>query len=65
MFFLRHKRQRRDQGAGLVFRWRGARRHRIGQVMALVVTGSFFAFFVKFLPDEIGKKGSYDISSAY
>ena len=46
MFFLRHKRQRRDQGAGLVFRWRGARRHRIGQVLALVVTTSFFTFFV-------------------
>ena len=45
MFFLRHKRQRRDQGAGLVFRWRGARRHRIGQVLAFVVTCSFFAFF--------------------
>ena len=45
MFFLRHKRQRRDQGAGLVFRWRGARRHRIGQVLAFVMTGGFFAFF--------------------
>lgn len=45
MLFLRHKRQRRDQGAGLVFRWRGARRHRSGQVLAFIMTSSFFAFF--------------------
>ena len=44
MFFWRHKKQRRDQIAGLVFRWRGARRHHAGKILALFLTTVFFAF---------------------
>lgn len=44
MFFWRHKKQRRDQIAGLVFRWRGARRHHAGKILALFFTTVFFAF---------------------
>ncbi len=44
MFFWRNKKQRRDQMAGLVFRWRGARRHHAGKILALFFTSVFFAF---------------------
>lgn len=44
MFFRRIKKQRKDQGAGLVFRWRGARRHHAGKFLALFITSSLFAF---------------------
>jgi len=44
MFFWRNKKQRRDQMAGLVFRWRGAKRHHAGKILALFFTSVFFAF---------------------
>lgn len=44
MFFLNKKKQLRDQGAGLVFRWRKARRHHSGKILALLITSGFFAF---------------------
>lgn len=44
MYFLRHKKLNRDRGAGLVFRWRGARRHHTGKVVAMLLTIGLFAF---------------------
>ena len=44
MYFLRHKKLSRDRGAGLVFRWRGAKRHHTGKIVALLLTVGFFAF---------------------
>lgn len=44
MFFLNKKKLLRDQGAGLVFRWRKARRHHSGKLLALLITSGFFAF---------------------
>jgi len=44
MFFLRKKKQRQDQDVGLVFRWRGARRHHVGKALALALTIVLFAF---------------------
>lgn len=44
MFFLRKHKQKKDQGAGLVFRWRGARRHHAGKILALLLSLGFFAF---------------------
>lgn len=44
MFFVSKKKQRRDQGAGLVFRWRRARRHHAGKVLAMLLTLGFFGF---------------------
>lgn len=44
MFNWNEKRRVRDLGAGLVFRWRGARRHHGGKVAALVITSVFFGF---------------------
>ena len=45
MLFLRKRREKRDQEAGLVFRWRGARRHHAGKLVALILVSAFFAFF--------------------
>jgi hypothetical protein len=44
MFLLRKKKQRRDQGAGLVFRWRGAGGRHMGKMMAFALTCGFFGF---------------------
>lgn len=46
MFFLRKKKHRRDQEAGLVFHWRGAKKHHLGKLIALVVVASCFSFAV-------------------
>lgn len=46
MFFLRKKRQKRDQEAGLIFRWRGARRHHTSKILALMIATGLFAFSV-------------------
>ncbi|NWK56895.1 hypothetical protein HW115_14825 [Verrucomicrobiaceae bacterium N1E253] len=46
MFFLRHKKQKRDRGAGLVFRWRGAKRHHASKVYAFLLSAGFFSFAV-------------------
>lgn len=42
MFFLRKHKQQKDQGAGLVFRWRGARRHHSGKILAFFLALGFF-----------------------
>ncbi|MBK1830329.1 hypothetical protein JIN77_06310 [Verrucomicrobiaceae bacterium R5-34] len=44
MFFLSKRRQRRDREAGLIFRWRGAKKHHAGKLVALMITVGFFAF---------------------
>ena len=44
MFFLRKRKQKRDREAGLVFHWRGAKKHHLGKFIALMVAGSCFAF---------------------
>jgi len=44
MLFLRKKKQLRDRDVGLVFRWRGARRHHVGKGLALGLTVVFFGF---------------------
>ncbi|MBT8043540.1 MAG: hypothetical protein KJO79_01210 [Verrucomicrobiae bacterium] len=46
MYFLRKKRQKRDREAGLIFQWRGARRHHAGKMIAFMVAIGFFAFSV-------------------
>lgn len=46
MFFLSKKRQKLDQDAGLIFRWRGARKYHTGKLIALMITIGFFAFSV-------------------
>jgi len=46
MFFLRKKRQKRDLDAGLIFRWRGAKKHHTGKLVALLMAASFFVFSV-------------------
>ncbi|BDS05949.1 hypothetical protein NT6N_09890 [Oceaniferula spumae] len=46
MFFLSKRRQKRDQEAGLIFRWRGARKHHTGKLLALMIATGFFAFSV-------------------
>lgn len=42
--FFRKKKQKRDREAGLVFHWRGARKHHLGKFIALVLAVSLFAF---------------------
>jgi hypothetical protein len=44
MYFLRKKRQKRDREAGLIFQWRGARKHHLGKIIALMGAIGFFAF---------------------
>lgn len=46
MYFLRKKRQKRDREAGLIFLWRGSRKHHLGKIIALMVAVGFFAFTV-------------------
>lgn len=46
MLFSRKKRQKRDREAGLIFRWRGARRHHTGKILALMITVGVFGFFI-------------------
>ena len=44
MLFLGEKRRRRDREAGLVFHWRGVRKHYLGKFFALVITAACFGF---------------------
>ena len=53
MLFWSHKKQSRDQIAGLVFRWRAARRHHAGKVVALFLSSVFFAFVIYALRVEV------------
>jgi len=46
MFFRSNRRRKRDQEAGLIFRWRGAKKHHAAKLVALVVTSGLFAFSV-------------------
>lgn len=52
MLFLRKKRQKRDQEAGLIFQWRGARKHHTGKFIALMIATGLFAFSVYALKIE-------------
>lgn len=46
MYFLRKKKQQRDREAGLIFPWRGSRKHHLGKMVAFLVAMGFFAFSV-------------------
>ena len=46
MYFIRKKKHQRDQQAGLIFHWRGFRKHHLGKMIALLVVSGFFAFSV-------------------
>ena len=56
MFFRTKKRLKKDQEAGLVFRWRGARKHHAGKLLALVLTSGLFAFSVYAIRIDGGEK---------
>ncbi len=58
MYFLRKRRERRDQEAGLIFRWRGAKRHHTGKLIALMMAASFFAFSVYAIRIDVGQETS-------
>ena len=44
MYFFSKKKQKRDRDAGLVFHWRGAKKHHLGKLIALMVAASCFGF---------------------
>jgi len=46
MYFLRKKKHERDQDAGLIFHWRGFRKHHSGKFIAMLLACAFFAFSV-------------------
>ena len=46
MYFIRKRKHERDQQAGLIFHWRGFRKHHSGKVVALILAAAFFAFSV-------------------
>lgn len=46
MYFIRKKKHQRDQEAGLIFHWRGFRKHHLGKFIALMMACLFFAFSV-------------------
>ncbi len=46
MYFLRKRKQARDRDAGLVFVWRGARRHHSSKVLAIMLAVGICAFSV-------------------
>jgi len=46
MLFFQKKKIMRDRGHGLVFRWRRARRHQMGKLLALVLTSFVFGVVV-------------------
>lgn len=56
MYFLRKRREKRDQEAGLVFRWRGAKAHHVGKLIALMIAASFFAFSVYAIRIDVGQE---------
>jgi len=46
MYFIRKKKHERDQEAGLIFHWRGFRKHHLGKIVALLLVSVFFALSV-------------------
>ncbi len=46
MYFIRKKKHKRDQNAGLIFHWRGFRSHHSGKLIAMLLASAFFAFSV-------------------
>ncbi|MDG1358181.1 MAG: hypothetical protein P8P36_08310 [Akkermansiaceae bacterium] len=46
MYFIRKKRHKRDQDAGLIFHWRGFRSHHSGKLIGLLLACAFFAISV-------------------
>ena len=46
MYFIRRKKHERDQEAGLIFHWRGFRKHHFGKIIALLLGCVFFGFSV-------------------
>lgn len=56
MYFLRKRREKRDQEAGLIFRWRGARSYHTGKLIALMVTASLFIFSVYAIRIDVGQE---------
>lgn len=56
MFFLRKRREKRDQEAGLIFRWRGARQHYVGKFIALILAASLFIFFLYAIRIDVGQE---------
>lgn len=46
MYFIRKRKHERDQEAGLIFHWRGFRKHHSGKVVALILAAALFAFSV-------------------
>ncbi|MGB1937586.1 MAG: hypothetical protein ACPIGG_06520 [Akkermansiaceae bacterium] len=46
MYFIRKRKHERDQKAGLIFHWRGFRKHHSGKVVGLILAAAFFAFSV-------------------
>lgn len=46
MYFLRKKRAKQDLEAGLIFQWRGSKKHHFGKIIAFMVAIGFFAFSV-------------------
>ena len=46
MYFIRKKKHKRDQDAGLIFHWRGFRKHHSGKIVAMILACGLFAFSV-------------------
>jgi len=46
MYFIRRKKHQKDQDAGLIFHWRGFRKHHSGKMIALLMACGLFAFSV-------------------
>lgn len=46
MYFIRRKKHQRDRDAGLIFHWRGFRKHHSGKMVALLMACALFAFSV-------------------
>ena len=46
MYFIRKKKHKRDQDAGLIFHWRGFRKHHSGKFVAMILACGLFAFSV-------------------
>ena len=54
MFFLRKRREKLDQEAGLIFRWRGSKQYHVGKLLALVLASVFFVFAVYAIRIDVG-----------
>lgn len=55
MYFIRRKKHERDQKAGLIFHWRGFRKHHVGKIIALLLACVFFGFSVYAIKLEVIK----------